>query len=340
MSVNSDRSFSQDWEPIRNLIDRSDRFLIATHVNADPDALGSELALAEGLRHLGKHVQIVNPTVTSKNYDFLDPDHEADEYVPGKSDSPDLFDAIFIMDISRWERLGILADPIRLSKRPKTCIDHHPYTGGFADFHLVNTNACASAEIVYDLLRYLDIPINQRIAECIYVSILADTGGFTFSNTNQRTHQIVAELLNYGINPRMLHEKLYQNHSAERLKFMGNVLSNLQFDCDTKLAWMSVSKEMLDEHGMTLDDLEGFVDIPRNCKNVLLSILFSEVAPEDIKISLRSKGDFHSSKIANQFGGGGHHHASGIRMQGPLDEVEELILNTARKELSNFAGPH
>jgi phosphoesterase RecJ-like protein len=239
------------------------------------------------------------------------------------------------MDISRWERLGILADPVRLSKKPKTCIDHHPYMGGFADFHLVNTKACASAEIVYDLLHFLDIPINRRIAECIYISIVADTGGFIFSNTNQRTHHIAAELLEHEIDPGSIHENLYQNHSAERLQFMGQVLSNLRFECDAKLAWMSVSKQMLQDFKMSPDDLEGFVDLPRNCKSVLLSILFTEVEPEDIKISLRSKGNFHSSKIANRFGGGGHHHASGIRMQGPLHEVQELILSEARTQLLN-----
>ena len=332
----SDRSFYEDWDTIRHIVEKHQHFLMTTHVNADPDALGSELALAEGLRLAGKEPKILNPTTISRHYSFLDPKQEIREYTKEDGHLLDSFDAVFILDISRWERLGMLADPIRDCGKPRICIDHHPYTGGYSDYHLVNIKACASAEIVYDLLRYLGIPLNRRIAECIYVSILADTGGFTFSNTNQRTLQIASELLEYEICPRTLHESLYQNQTPARLKFLGYVLSNLRFDCDQKLAWMTVSREMLQENRMTLDDLEGFVDIPRNCKTVLLSVLFAEVEPNDIKISLRSKGDFHSSKIAAQFGGGGHNHASGIRLPGSLADIEQLILAEARKALNNL----
>ena len=333
MSLIADRSFSQDWETIRKIIEEHQRFLITTHVNADPDALGSELALAEGLRQIGKATVILNPTRISRHYSFLDPQHEVHEYSKEVSDSISSFDSVFILDISRWERLGPLADPLRDCGKPRICIDHHPYTGGFSDYHLVNVKACASAEIVYDLLHYVGIPLNRRIAECLYVSILADTGGFTFSNTNHRTHQVVADLLNYGICPRTLYESLYQNQTPQRLRFLGHMLGNLQFDCDQRLAWMTVSHDQLQDNQMTQDDLEGFVDIPRNCKTVLLSVLFAEVEPNDIKISLRSKGDFHSNKIAALFGGGGHSHASGIRLSGALSEVEHRILTEARKAL-------
>ncbi len=143
-------------------------------------------------------------------------------------------------------------------------------------------------------------------------------------------------LLSYGICPRTLYENLYQNHTPERLKFLGAVLDRLQFDCEQRLAWVTVSQQMLKENGMTPDDLEGFVDLPRNCRSVLLSMLFAEVETDDVKISLRSKGDFHSNKIAAQFGGGGHSHASGIRLSGNLQSVEETVLSEARTALRSF----
>jgi phosphoesterase RecJ-like protein len=338
MSHSPEISFSRDWEAIREIVRTGKRFLITTHVNADPDGLGSELALAEGLRALGKEGVILNPTSLSRNFSFLDLNHEIQEYHKDTGQpSPGDFDAVFILDISRWERLGTLADPIRFCGKPKICIDHHPYTGGHCEYHFVNVNACATAEIVYDLLHFLEIPITKRMAECIYVSILADTGAFTFSNTNARTHQIAAELLSHGICPRTLHENLYQNQTPARLRFLGKILDRLQFDCDHKLAWVSASQQLMAESGMSPDDLEGFVDLPRNCKSVLLSILFVEVAPEDIKISLRSKGDFHSNRIAAEFGGGGHSHASGIRLSGNLQDVQETILAVARKALKEYS---
>ncbi len=333
MSLEKDPASSVEWEVIRRIIQDNSRFLITTHVNADPDALGSELALAEGLRAAGKEAFILNPTETSRYYAFLDPAGEIRVFSGG--DTIDAhFDAVFVLDISRWERLGPLADPVRICGKPKICVDHHPYTGGFSDHNLIILQACATAEIIYDLLKLCEIPLSRRIAECIYTSVLADTGAFTFTNTNARTHQIAGELLSFGICPRTLYENLYHNQTPERLRFFGKVLGEIQFDCNRKLAWMTVSHQMMVENGMTQDDLEGFVDLPRNCRSVLLSVLFLEVQPDDIKISLRSKGDFQSNSVAARFNGGGHAHASGIRLNGNLATVETMVLTEARKALT------
>jgi len=336
MLTTAEQLFTGDWEAVSNIIRNHQRFLITTHVNADPDALGSELALAEALRTIGKDPVILNPTPVSVNYSFLDISSEIQVYTNEDSFDADAFDAVFILDISRWERLGGLADPIRMCRKQKTCIDHHPYTGGYADFHLVSTQACASAEIVYDLIRYLDIPLNRRISESLYAAIVADTGSFTFSNTNATTHRIVAELMTHNICSRDILEHLYQNHTPKRLKFLGEALANLQFDCGQRLAWMTISHRTLLEHGLNPEDAEGFVDLPRNCRSVLLSMLFLEVEPEDVKISLRAKGNFNANKLASVFGGGGHNHASGIRMTGSLSEIENTVLNEARKALQQM----
>jgi bifunctional oligoribonuclease and PAP phosphatase NrnA len=232
MITASQRIYTSDWEEIRKTIEEGSDFLITTHVQADPDALGSELALASALRTKGKNALVLNPTPISKNFAFLDPAAEIRAFRAGDSLSNSDFDAVFILDISRWERLGLLAEPIRHCGKTKICIDHHPYTGGYADLHLINVEACASAEIVYDLIHYLGIPISRRIAELIYASILSDTGAFSFSNTNARAHKIACELLNHGIQSRKIFEQLYQNHTADRLKFLGKALSMLQLDCD------------------------------------------------------------------------------------------------------------
>ncbi|HSE40243.1 MAG TPA: bifunctional oligoribonuclease/PAP phosphatase NrnA [Acidobacteriota bacterium] len=326
--------YSKDWDSIQKIVETGKRFLITTHVQADPDALGSEIALAEALKSAGKQPLILNPTPISHNYTFIDVNHEVTSYEKGEP-LPDI-DATFILDISRWERLGTLSEVVRDSNKPKVCIDHHPYTGGHADFHLVNVQACASAEIVYDLIRFLDIDITPPIAEPLYTAILSDTGSFSFSNTSARAHQIAYELISHGVPCRSIFEKLYQNHSPERLKFMGKVLSTLQLDCDQKLAWITIPHRQLLENKIHPDDIEGFVDMARNCKNVLLSVLFLEVEPDDVKISLRAKGNFNASQLAAQFGGGGHNHASGIRLIGPLPEIEQTILAEARRALVHY----
>jgi len=336
MISTAEKLFSTDWESIRKLILEENSFLITTHVNADPDALGSEFALAEALMSIDKKALILNPTPVAKNHLFMDPANQVQTYDPARPLSSYDFDSVFILDISRWERLGPLADRIRDCGKPIVCADHHPYTGGFADYHLVNIDACATAEIVYDLIKYLGIPITKRIAESVYTAMLSDTGAFSFTNTNARSHKIASELLSYDVAPRTIFEQLYQNHTPQRLKFLGTALSGLKFDCDQKLAWMTISHEMLQQNGLTYEDVEGFVDIPRNCKSVLLSMLFLEVEPDDVKISLRAKGDFNANRLAAIFGGGGHNHASGIRLQGALPAIEKSVLSEARKAMQPF----
>ncbi|MCI0611962.1 bifunctional oligoribonuclease/PAP phosphatase NrnA, partial [bacterium] len=327
--------YSADWEAVNKIINQGSRFLITTHLQADPDALGSEIALSEALRSIGKQTLILNPSPLSHNYTFIDTRREITSYQKGQQFPSDPIDAVFILDISRWERLGGLADLIRDSGKPKTCIDHHPYTGGHADYHLVNVQACASAEIVYDLVSYMNIPITRAIAEPLYTAILSDTGSFSFSNTSARAHQIAVELMNYDVPCRSIFEQLYQNHSPERLRFMGKVLSTLQLDCGQRLAWITIPNKLLQENGIHPDDVEGFVDLARNCKNVLLSAVFLEVEPDDVKISLRAKGNFNASQLAAKFGGGGHNHASGIRLAGPLPEIEKAVLTEARKDIED-----
>ena len=325
-----------DWENIKNVIQNGNSFLITTHVQADPDALGSELALAEGLRSWNKQTIILNPTPLSKNHAFLDTANEVHAFDEKSGLNGFPVDGVFILDISRWERLGGLADPIRYCGKPKVCIDHHPYSGGFADHHLVNVNACASAEIVYDLIQYLELPLSKSIAERLYASIVADTGSFSFSNTNARSHEIASHLLSFGISSRSTHENLHQNHTPERLRFLGQSLSELRFDCNGKLAWMSISNQMLKQNGLLPEDVEGFVDIPRNCRDVLLSVVFLEVEPNDVKVSLRAKANFNANQLASIFGGGGHTHASGIRILDSLANAESMVLAEARKAMAAF----
>ncbi len=122
MSQLSDLSFSQDWETIREIVQKGRRFLITTHVNADPDGLGSELALAEALRAINKEPHIVNPTQISKNFSFLDPKREIQEYTKEIGDLAVGFDAVFILDISRWERLALLRTRSAIAANPKSAL--------------------------------------------------------------------------------------------------------------------------------------------------------------------------------------------------------------------------
>ena len=323
MSIISDRSFSKDWETISQIIKGNSRFLLTTHVNADPDALGSELSLAEGLRVIGKEPKILNPTRISRHYAFLDPEGEVKEFA---NEDIHTFDAVFILDISRWERLGNMAHFIRNYPGIRICIDHHPVQGNFADINLICEDACASGELVLRLINSMNGELTPEIAEPLYASILTDTGAFRFPNTSSQTHAAAAQLLSTGIRSEVIYDQIYERCSPARVKLLGLALSNLQYLHNGRLAWMAISQSMLQENGVDVEEIEGFVDIARGIRSVEASLLFIELSQRKVKISLRSRGSVDVNCFASRFGGGGHRHASGIMIDEPLHEVVERVL--------------
>ncbi|HSE39297.1 MAG TPA: bifunctional oligoribonuclease/PAP phosphatase NrnA [Acidobacteriota bacterium] len=318
-------AFNKTKEAIKG----NDRFIITTHVNPDGDGIGSELGLLRFLRSLGKEARVVNSTFTPRKYQFLERPSEIFLYDPHDHSFFDSAQVIFILDISKWERLGPMHHVVQNHPALKICIDHHPLCGDFADVNWICQEACASGELVLQLIAEMQRSLTREIAEPIYASILTDTGAFRFPNTNSRTHAAASLLLETGINPAQIYEQIYERCSPARVKLLGMVLSNLEYMHEGRLAWAVVTQEMLMKTGVEPEEVEGFVDIARGIKDVLASLLFLELPDGRVKVSLRSKGLVDVNSYASQFGGGGHQHASGIMMRGPVDEAVQRVLQNS-----------
>jgi phosphoesterase RecJ-like protein len=316
-----------ELEKTREVILQHQSFLITTHINPDGDGIGSELALARFLQGMGKNVRVVNSTPTPKKYRFLDIANEI-RLFPELGNLPQT-DVIFILDISRWERLGNMAQMIRNHPGIKICIDHHPLHGNFADINLICEDACASGELVLRLINSMNVPITPHIAEPLYASILTDTGAFRFPNTSSQTHAAAAQLLSTGIQSEIIYDQIYERCSPARVKLLGMALTELQYLHEGRLAWMSITQSKLQETGVEVEEIEGFVDIARGIRCVEASILFIELTDQKVKISLRSRGCVDVNTFASAFGGGGHRHASGILMEGPLPFAIERVLQSS-----------
>lgn len=308
-------------------IRRHRNFVITTHVNPDGDGIGSEVGLYRFLQDLGKNVHIVNSSTTPRKYQFLDPKNEVVLFDPSIPCRP-LMDAevIFILDNSRWERLGPMRSAIQNHPALKVCIDHHPVCGDFADVNLICQQACASGELVLDLVTTMDGVLTPQIAEALYSAIITDTGVFRFPNTNERTHCAAARLLATGINASAIYEQIYERCSPARVKLMGMILCSLEYMHSGRLAWTMITQDMLKQTGVEAEELEGFVDMARGIRNVLASFLFIELPDGTVKVSLRSKEEVDVNRFAGRFGGGGHYHASGILLPGPIDAVVNEVL--------------
>lgn len=319
-------------EKVQRCVNKGQRFVLTTHVNPDGDGLGSEAALAAFLESRGKDVFIYNCSPVPPNYDFLDPDNRMVLYNSDQHRETLLTaDYIFVLDISDWTRLKQVGDDIRGIDIKKVCIDHHPPYEKFGDIRLVDVNACSTGEIVFQLLKSFDAPISLHMAEALYTSIITDTGSFKFSNTNANAFSISAELMQSGLKPQKVFQRIFERQSINKIRLFGHVLTTMNLTTNGKVAWFNISRDVMKATGAKPVETEGFADYPRVLHGVEVTIMFSEVEPGRLKVSLRSKGRYVINEIANHFGGGGHRFAAGIMLEGDIQTNQNKILDAVKQ---------
>ena len=305
---------------IIELINQYRTFLITSHVRLDGDALGSELALYSTLRGLGKEALIYNQDQTPDNYQFL----------PGSGDivqnlaNPEKYDVVFVLDCSELERIGAPAQAIGGMRRIIN-IDHHVSNGRFCDMAYIDSAASSTGELLYRLIRQMGAPVTKDVANNLYAAIMTDTGGFSYRNTKNETLHAAGNLVENGADPQWLSENIYDNGPLERIRLLTKALSTLTLDLDGKVASMVVSLASLAATGAQSEHIEGFVDILRTIKGVMVAILYLELEEDNYKLSIRSKGQINVEPVARHFGGGGHTNAAACKISGSLSDVRRQV---------------
>ncbi|HQY89568.1 MAG TPA: DHHA1 domain-containing protein, partial [Tepidisphaeraceae bacterium] len=204
--------------------------------------------------------------------------------------------------------------------------DHHRTQEPWGDARWVDATAAAAGEMAYRLVRDLGAPIDRPMALALFVAIASDTGWFQFNNTSPGTMRLVADLMESGIDFDRMNQLLNQNERVERLKLQQRAMNSLRIEGNVAL--LSLSKKDFEESNGSVRDTENLVNIPLIAREIQIAILLTE-QPEGgpIRVSLRSKGQIDCSKFAEQFGGGGHARAAGLKIEGSLDEALQRILN-------------
>lgn len=311
------------------------RILLTTHVNADGDGIGSEVALVHLLTALGKDAWIANPTPIPDRYAFLVDPIRAHDRTAEASAAIREADCFLVLDISDVGRLGNLAEAIRTRGVVTGCVDHHVSPGTLPDGpRLVDPDASATAELVYDLVVTAGWALESDVARALYVGVLTDTGGFRFGNTHPRLLRVAATLLETGLSPERVYELVYATAPVGRIRLTAEVLDTLEVDAEHGLAWVTVPPGALERHGATADDLDGLVEFARSIQGTRLALLFRTLANGRVKVSFRSVGDVDVAAFAHQFGGGGHAKASGASIAGTLEEVRARVIEAARAALA------
>jgi phosphoesterase RecJ-like protein len=308
-------------ERILDIIKRHKTFLITSHEKLDGDALGSELALFNLLRRLGKAADVYNQDNTPENYRFL----------PGSEviihDLPDFtrYDTAFVVDCSDLSRVGKGAEQIAGIKTLVN-IDHHISNSRFCEISYVDPKASSAGELIYRLITRMDGCVTREIATNLYAALLTDTGGFHYGSTGKETLLAAGNLVGWGADPQEISENIYENNPLAKVRLLAKVLETLTFDLEGRVGSMVVWQSAMQSVGAVPEYTEGFVDLPRSIQGVEVSVLFSEQESGPFKVSFRSKGTVDVERVARAFGGGGHRNASACRIQGDFDTVRRRVL--------------
>jgi bifunctional oligoribonuclease and PAP phosphatase NrnA len=294
------------------------RFVLSSHARPDGDAIGSQLAMAYALDALGKDVTLINK----------DPVPGPLRAFPGAGrivvadHAEETYDAALIMECSTLDRTGVIG----LEKSFVINIDHHQGNTGYGALNWFDESVAACAEMVYDIVVALGVPMTKVIATHIYVGILTDTGSFHYSAISARTFDICRALVEAGVEPPRVARAVFDSNTLGRLRLFGAVLSAIELEQNGQLALMRVDEAMVTQAGGTYDDTEGLINLPLTVKEIQASVFFKELTSTSYRVSLRSKGSIDVASVAKSFGGGGHRNAAGCTVPGDYATARAAIL--------------
>jgi phosphoesterase RecJ-like protein len=309
---------------------------ITTHINPDGDGIGAGLALALALEAQGRQVAFWCPSPVASLYAFLPrfplivpvTDAAAAAALPAA-------DLAISCDAGDKERLGAVWG---LRRGALINLDHHASNTRFGDCNLVDEVAESSGVVVARLLAAMGCALTPAIAECLYTTIVFDTGRFMHSNTTAHTFRFAATLLEQGIDAAAINRRLTYTRTPKDLELQRIALANLAVDAaEPRLAGITLDRAAIAQVGEP-EDWGDLVELPRSLQGNQVAYLVRERRERDgktvCKASLRSNPPLAVGPVAQHFGGGGHLQAAGCTIPGTLAEVMPGLLERLRATLA------
>ena len=312
--------FQKSWEKIKE----SDNIVLVAHINPDGDALGSSLSLYPILKNMGKNVKVFNATKPLPMYlDFLPNFDKVVNKLPKK------IDLMISFDCGSFDRLGIDEKPSFLIN-----IDHHISNTKYGDINIIDANAASSSQVVYNMLKENNIEIDKDSALCMYAALVTDTGSFQYESVTDKVFKMAADLVGRGVRADFVARMLFQRDRLSRLRLLAKAYDTIEMCCDGKVAFVEITKEMMEITGAIKEDTDTVVNSIRAIASVEVACMLRE-DDEGIKISLRSKDYADVSKVAIKYQGGGHIRAAGATIKGEFDfsKVKNMLKNDLKEIL-------
>ena len=322
-----------DYTKLYKLLKSHSKFIITTHVNPDADAIGSEIAITGILKQLKKEFVIINTSSTPYNLEFLYKKNLVKKFDETKHQKYfKNFDAAIFLDHIDLRRTVRIEKYFRRFNGTKICIDHHLEPENFTKHKFIDKSKSSTGEIILDfILSQPEIQLTKKIAEALYAAIMTDTGSFRFPKTTAELHKKVALLLEQGVKPYDIYDKIYGQDKISRNKLLGKALLSLTLSDSGKISYMIIKQNDLKKTGAEEAEVDGFINFGLSIAGVKITLLFFELK-DGVKISLRSKGNISVNKLAKKFGGGGHLNAAGIRLfSTKLTDILPKVISEAEK---------
>lgn len=301
------------------LLSSIDDIHIYTHVHPDGDAIGSSYGLAAILKKIGKRVKVV----------CLDTLPAYLKYIWNTDDRDVKCKNIITVDVADMSLLG----DFDKSNSILLAIDHHNRNRVECENLLCMEHMAATGEIVFELMKELNVENDRYITECLYTAIATDTGCFKFSNATEHTFATVAELTKYapGGNFGYLNLPLFITKPISKMQFESDVIANLKFYFDGKVSVSTVTHSIIEKHGLTDADTGGVEQLGKSPEGVVLAITLKE-RDDGFKVSMRSSDDLDCSVICAEFGGGGHHSAAGCFFKDTAENTVNTIISYIKEK--------
>lgn len=299
-----------------------DHFLILTHRRPDGDAVGSAVALCLGLRQLGKDAWIwANPQFTGRYADRLAGLTRAD--VPEES-------ILVAVDLASEGLLPIGGEGF--AGKTELCLDHHPSNTSYARATLVQPECGGCGELIWDVLEAMGVCIDRPMAEAIYIAISTDTGCFRFANTTARTLHTAAKAVEHGAQIASINRVWFEIKTRGRLLLEAKIMERMEFFAEGRVAVCCLSQGLVEQLGVTEDDLDSISGFPRSIEGVDIGIMIRDSEPGKAKLSVRTAPGYNASAYCARLGGGGHQAAAGCAVEGSLEYGKQAILQVLREE--------
>lgn len=306
-----------------------DHYVILSHCRPDGDTIGSSAALCRGLRAMGKTAHVLFNEEVTDRFTWLHQGLTKEKIQEG--------DCIVSTDVATLELLpksfGDMAGRVDLR------IDHHGTSKSFAEYELVEAGSASCAEMIWDLLKMMGVNPDKHIADAVYVGLSTDTGCFRYANTTDHTFHTAGECAAAGANVYELNQQLFEVNSLGRLKMQAWIVEHINMLRCGSMAICAIPRKVEQELGVSEDDMDNISNFPRTVAGVCVAATLRETPEGVIKMSVRAVPGYDATKIAVQFGGGGHKGAAGARILLPLQQaaeaVEEVMLGECDERTCN-----